>query len=141
MPVSARVSAGLLALLAVLLLLSAALTWSGREGVVDRFLAAQPDLGRADVRRYVVIGLLRDLLVGVVAAATAWGLTRRRVWGRWAGLAVAAFLGLLSVASALAAGGASVFTLLLIVLCLGVVSSLLARTTAAWVPLRVRGRG
>jgi predicted lipid-binding transport protein (Tim44 family) len=141
MPVSVRVATGLLGVLAVLLLLSAALTWFGREGVVDRFLLAQPDLTREEVTRFVVSGLLRDLVVGLVGTAAAVWLTRRRAWARWAGVAVAAFLGLLTLMSAVGAGGTSVFSLLLVVLCVGAVTSLLARTTAAWAPMRPRGRG
>jgi hypothetical protein len=54
---------------------------------------------------------------------------------------VAGFLGLLTVLSAFSAGGTSAFSLLLIVLCVGALSSLLARTTAAWTAARRRGRG
>jgi hypothetical protein len=141
MPVSVRVGTGVLAVLSVLLVASALLTWFGRETVVDRFLATQPDLDRAAVARFVLIGLVRDLLVGLVGAAAAWQLTRRRAWARWAGVAVAAFLGVLTLVSAAASGGTSVFSLLLIVLCVGAVTSLLARTTAAWAPMRPRSRG
>jgi hypothetical protein len=141
MPVSVRVAAGLLGVLAVLLLVSAALTWFGRDAVVDRFVDAQPDLSRDEVTRFVVLGLLRDLVVGVVGATAAFWLTRRRAWARWAGLVVAGFLGLLTLLSVAAAGGASGFSLLLIVLCMGAVTSLLARTSAGWAPMRPRGRG
>jgi hypothetical protein len=141
MPVSARVGAGLLGVLAVLLLVSAALTWFGRNVVVDRFVDAQPDLSRGEVTRFVVLGLLRDLVAGLVGAAAAFWLTRRRAWARWAGVVVAGFLGLLTLLSALTAGGATGFSLLLIVLCVGAVTSLLARTTADWAPIRPRGRG
>ena len=140
MPVSARVAAGLLGVLAVLLLVSATLTWFGRDGVVDRFVDAQPELSREEVSRFVVIGLLRDLVVGLAGAAAAFWLSRRRAWARWAGVVVAGFLGLLTLLSAGAAGGASGFALLLIVLCVGTVTSLLARTTAGWAPVRRRGR-
>jgi hypothetical protein len=139
MPVSVRVAAGLLAALAALLLIGAVLTWFGREGAADRFVAVQPELDRAAVLHYVVVGLVRDALVGVLGAAAAWGLTRRRSWARWAGVAMAGFLGLLTVLSAFSAGGTSVFSLLLIVLCVGALSSLLARTTTAWTAARGRG--
>ena len=141
MPVSVRMAAGLLGVLAVLLLVSAALTWFGRDGVVDRFVDAQPDLSRDEVTRFVVLGLLRDLVVGLAGAAAAFWLTRRRAWARWAGVVVAGFLGFLTLLSAASAGGASGFALLLIVLCVGTVTSLLARTTAGWAPMRRRGRG
>jgi hypothetical protein len=140
MPVSVRVAIGLLGALAVLLVLSGVLTWLGRDGVVDRFVAAQPELSRAEVSRFVLIGLLRDLLVGLVAAVAAVQLSRRRGWARWAGLAAAAFLGVLTLVSIASAGGTTVFSLLLLVLCVGAVSSLLARTTAGWTPGRSRSQ-
>ncbi|SDY25810.1 hypothetical protein SAMN05661080_02867 [Modestobacter sp. DSM 44400] len=139
MPVSVRVATGLLGVLAALLLLSAALTWFGREGVVDRFVLAQPELTREEVTRFVVGGLLRDLVIGVVGATAALWLARRRAWARWTGVAVAAFLGLLTFMSAIGAGGTSALSLLLLVLCVAAVTSLLAKTTAAWAPMRGRG--
>ncbi|MCW2677118.1 MAG: hypothetical protein JWR70_2158, partial [Modestobacter sp.] len=57
------------------------------------------------------------------------------------GVVVAGFLGVITLLSAAAAGGTSGLSLLLIVLCVGAVTSLLARTTAGWAPIRPRGRG
>lgn len=54
---------------------------------------------------------------------------------------MAVFLGLLTLLTTLSAGGASVFTLLLVVLCAGAATSLLARPTAAWAPRNAGGRG
>ena len=140
-PVSVLVAVVLLALLAGLLLVSAVLTLVGRETVVDSVLAAQPDVTRAEVDRLVLISTLRDLVLGLLAGASAWAVSRRRAWGRWSGLAVAVLLGLFTFASMVAAGGLTAFSLLAIVLCIGAASSLLAGTTAAWAPGRRRRAG
>ena len=135
-PPSLRIAVGLLLLLAVLLLASGALTLAGRETVVDRFLSVQPDLDRETVVRSLVLGQVRYLLVGVAALVAAVFLLRRRAWSRWLGLLAVLFLGLLTLLSMVDAGGATLFSLLVVVLCVGAASSLLAGTTASAV-----GRG
>lgn len=135
-PTSVRVAVGLLGAVAVLLLISAGLTLAGRDTVVEQFLTAQPDLARDEVERAVVLGQVRYLLVAVAAAVAAVSLLRRRSWARWLGVLAAGFLGLLTLLSVVSAGGTTVFSLLVVVLCVGAVSSLLARTTAAWAPGR-----
>ena len=137
MPPSARVSIVLLAVLAALLLTSALLTWGGREGVVEQYLRSQPGATRADADRLVLVNVVQGLVFGVLAAASAWALARRRPWGRWAGAATCGLLALLTVWVSVGVGGIPVTSLLLVVLCAGAVSSLLARTTADW----TRSRG
>ena len=141
MPPSVRVAVGLLALLAVLLLLNAGLTWFGRATVVDRIVAAQPTTSPADAERVVVLGLIPYLVIGVLAAASVVGLPRRRAWARWTGLAAALPLGLLTVWSMVAVGGATVVSLLVLVLSVAAVSSLLARPTADWFRARAHREG
>src|SRR5688500_5369322 len=87
MPPSARVSVVLLAVVAALLLTSALLTWGGREGVVEQYLRSQPDATRADADRLVLVNVVQGLLLGALAAVSAWALSRRHAWGRWAGVA------------------------------------------------------
>lgn len=135
-PTSVRVAAGLLGGLATLLLISATLTLLGRDTVVDRFLDAQPDLDRAEVARAVVLGQLRYLLIAVAAAVAVVFLLRRQPWARWLGVTAALFLGALTLLSIFSAGATTAFSLLIVVLCAGAVSSLLSRTTAAWAPGR-----
>lgn len=129
-----RVAVIAMAVLGVLLLASSLLTWFGRETVVDRFVTAQPELSRADVTRFLLLGLARDLLVGLVAVGSAIGVSRR--WGpaRWTGVAATLFLGLLTLFSVVSAGGTTPYSLLVVVLCAASASSLLARTTAEWAP-------
>ncbi len=132
-PTSVRVAVGLLGGLAFLLLVSAGLTLAGRDTVVDQFLSAQPDLDRDEVARAVLLGQVRYLLVALAAGVGAVFLLRRRAWGRWLGVLAALFLGLLTLLSVLSAGGTTVFSLLVVVLCVGAASSLLSRSTADWV--------
>ena len=141
MPPSVRVAVGLLALLAVLLLLNAGLTWFGRATVVDRIVAAQPTTSPSDAERVVVLGLIPYLVIGVLAAVAAVGLLQRRAWARWIGLAASVPLGLLTVWSMVAVGGATVVSLLVFVLSVAAVSSLLARPTANWLPARAHRGG
>lgn len=132
MPPSVRVAVVLLAVLAALLLTSALLTWGGRQGVVEQYLRSQPDATRADADRLVLLNVVQGLAFGVLAAVSAWAVARRQPWGRWAGVVTCALLGLLTVWLSVGVGGIAVTSLLLFVLCAGTVSSLLARTTAAW---------
>ncbi|TWH74604.1 hypothetical protein JD78_03148 [Modestobacter roseus] len=141
MPVSVKVAVGVLAALALLLLFSGVVSLALRDSIVDGFLEAQPDLERAEVDQFVLIGLVRDIAVGLLCAAAALFLPQRRRWARWAGLLGALFLGALTVVSMVTAGGLSPFTLLLVVLCAAAATSLLARTTTEWLPPVARRPG
>jgi uncharacterized membrane protein (DUF2068 family) len=132
MPASARVAVVLLAVVGALMLSSAGLTWGGRAGVVDQVLRAQPGATRADGERLVLVNVVQGLVFGVLAAVSAWALARRRGWARWTGLAATGLLALLTLWLSLGAGGIAVSSLLLLVLCVGAVTSLLAPTTAGW---------
>ena len=132
MPLSARMAVGVLAGLAVLLLLNALFTFLARDAVVDTFAHAQPDQPRSTAEQIVLIYLVQATDFGVPAAVSAWAVSQRRVWGRWTGLATGVLLLLITLGATLLAGGVAVSTLLVLVLCIAAVVSLLARTTAAW---------
>ena len=138
-PTSARVAVVLLAVIGVLLLLSALLTWLGREGVVQTYLRSQPDAARAEGERLVLLNVLQGVLFGVPAVVSAWAVSRRHGWARWAGVVTCSLLALLTLWLSTGAGGIAVTSLLLLVLCIGAVSSLLAPTTAAWTAARAGG--
>ena len=141
MPTSARVAVGLLAAIGVLLLLSALLTWGGREGVVEAYLRSQPGATRAEGERLVLLNVFQGLVFGVPAVVAAWSVTRRRAWSRWTGVVTCVLLALLTVWTSVAARGVAVSSLLLLVLCAGAASSLLAATTASWTQSGARDRG
>jgi hypothetical protein len=143
MPTSVRVAVILLSLLAVLLLLNAALTWFGREVITDQLVEAQPDVSRTNALQSVILFMIAYLGIGVLTALAAVFLPRRHAWARWIGLSTTVLLGLLALLSALASGGVSALSLLILVLSLGAITSLLARSTAEWIPKlgRPTGRG
>jgi len=140
MPVSGRVAVGVLAGLAVLLLLSGLVTFAARDAVVDSFAAAQPGSPRSDAEQVVLVNLLQSVVFGLLAAVSAVFLARRRGWARWTGVAAALLLGLITLGATVITGGVAASSLLVLVLCAAAVASLLARTTAAWVPGDPRSR-
>ena len=132
-----RVAVVLMSVLAGLLLLNAGLTLYGREGVAEA-VAEGSDISQADAERFILLWAVPYLVIGLVLAVSAWFLPRRQAWARWTGLAASLLLALLTLFGVVAAGGVTVASLLLLVLSVAAVTSLLARTTAGWVP-KLRG--
>ena len=132
-PPSVRVAAIVMGVLAALLLTNAALSWFGMTAIVDR-VVEEGDRSRDDVQRVLVQSIVLYLVLGALIALSAWFLPRRQPWARWVGLAATVALALLTIVSVLAAGGVTIYSLLLLVLAVAAVTSLLARTTGAWVP-------
>jgi hypothetical protein len=121
-----------MAALAALLLLNAAITWFGRDGVATALVDAG-GITRAEAERAVVVWLVPYLLIGLLLLAGAVFLPRRRWWALWAGLAGSAALAALTLVSAFATGGSTPESLLLLVLSLAAITSLASRTTKRWV--------
>ena len=132
MPPSARVAVILLAVIGLLLLVSAGLTWGGRTGVVDQYVRSRPGATRAEGNSLVVRNVVQGLVFGIPAVVTAWFVPRRKAWARWGGVVTCGLLAVLTVVLSAQAGGIAVTSLLLVVFCVGAVSSLLAPSTAAW---------
>jgi hypothetical protein len=139
MPTSVKVSVGVLAGLAALLLLSSLLTALAWDAVVDAVADGQ-DTSRADASQVVRINLAQSVVFGLLAALSAVYLARGRAWARWTGLAAALLLGLVTLGATLLAGGIAVTSQLVIVLCAAAAASLLTRTTAAWTSSGPRSR-
>lgn len=134
MPTSVRVAVVVMAVLAPLLLLTAALLWVGYDAAVAGVMASGGDVTRGAAGQFVVRSLVANLVLGVLLALAAWFLPRRQPWARWVGLTAVVVLGLLTVFQVLSAGGVTVISLLLLVLTIAAITSLLARPTAAWAP-------
>ena len=133
MPVPVRVAVILLGTLAAMLLLYAAITWLGREGLAEAVGRARPDYSPDEAARYVLVDALPYLVIGVALAVSAWFLPQHRRWARWTGLAASLLLAgrmLLGMASI---GGVTPISLLVVVLSVAAVTSLLARPTVGWV--------
>ena len=131
MPASVRVAVGLMGLLAAMLLLYAAITWLGRDGLAEA-LARRPDFTQAEAARYVLISAAPYLAVGVVLAVSAWFLPQRRPWAHWTGVAASFLLAGLMLLGMASIGGVTPISLLVLVLAVAAVTSLLARTTVGW---------
>lgn len=134
MPTSARVAVGLMGTLAALLLLYSAITWLGRDGLAAAVGRARPDLSADEAARYVLVSALPYLILGVMLAVSAAFLPRRRPWARWIGVGSAFLLAGMMLLSMVSIGGMTPISLFVLVLAVATVSSLIARTTVAWVP-------
>jgi glucan phosphoethanolaminetransferase (alkaline phosphatase superfamily) len=134
MPTSVRVATIVMAVLAALLLSSAALLWYSYDAAVTRIMSDVDGATRAEAEQFVTTSLVPALVLGLLLALAAWFLPRRQPWARWVGLAAAGLLALLNLNSIVVAGGLSAYSLLQLVLSVGAVTSLVARPTAAWVP-------
>jgi hypothetical protein len=139
MPTSVRVAVIVMAVLAALLLTNAALLWYGYDAAVER-IVRDSDFTRDQARQFVTLSLVPNLVMGLLLALSAWFLPRRQPWARWTGLAAAGLLTFLTLFQILAAGGITIASLFLLVLSVATVTSLVARTTGAFVP-RLRTSG
>ena len=139
MPTSARVALVLMAALAAMLLLYAAITWLGRDGLAQAVGRARPGLSADEAARYVLVSALPYLVVGLVLAVSAWFLPQRRPWARWTGLAGSFLLAGLMLLGMASIGGVTPISLLVLVLSVAAVTSLLARPTVSWIPRRRPG--
>ena len=133
MPASALVSVVVMGLLAAMLLLYAAITWLGRDGLAEAVARARPGLSQDEAARYVLVSALPYLVVGLALAVSAWFLPQRRPWARWTGLAASFLLAGLMLLGMASIGGATPISRLVLLLAVAAVTSLLARPTADWV--------
>jgi hypothetical protein len=140
MPTSVRVSIGVLAGLAVLLLLSALVTFVARDAVVDALAQAQPDSPRSDAQQVVQVNLAQSVVFGLLTGVSAVYFARGRRWARWTGLTATLLLGLITLGAMVLTGGVSISSQLVLVLCVAAVASLLTPTTAAWAATGPRSR-
>jgi uncharacterized protein YggT (Ycf19 family) len=138
MPTSVRVAVVVMSILAGLLLLVAAVNLYALQEFSER-IAAEQGISEGDAQSSILLLLAPYVVLGIIFALAAWFVPRRHAWARWLGLAAAAMLAVLHVLSAAMGGGITVLTLLLFVLCLAAITSLVARTTSAWIP-RLRAK-
>lgn len=131
MPTSARVAVALLALLAVLLLANAALTWFAQDVLVDR-LAAEPGADRAAVAQQLLLFLIAYAIMGLSALLAAVFLPRRHLWARMVGVLVMSLLAVVTLFSIVTTGGVSAYWLLALVASVAAVTSLVSGQTTAW---------
>ena len=133
MPTSVRVAVIAMSLLAGLLLLSVAVSLYLLESLSAK-LAENANISVDDAQQRLLITVLPYLVFGLMFAVSAWFLARRHAWARWTGLTAASVIAMLHVLAALGGAGIALGSLLQVVLALAVISSLLSKRTAAWVP-------
>lgn len=130
MPTATRVAVILLALLAVLLLANAVLTWLAQETIIDQVVAAGAD--RDDAAQSVLLFMLAYAVVGVAGLVAAVFLPKRRRWARQIGLLTTSLLVVLTLFSVVTGGVISPIGLLVLVAAIAGFSSLLSRQTKDW---------
>ncbi len=130
MPTATRVAVILLALLAVLLLTNAVLTWLAQETIIDQVVAAGAD--RDDAAQSVLLFMLAYAVVGVAGLVAAVFLPKRRRWARQIGLLTTSLLVVLTLFSVVTGGVISPIGLLVLVAAIAGFSSLLSRQTKDW---------
>jgi hypothetical protein len=138
MPTSVRIAVIVMAVMAALLLTSAALLWYGYDALVDR-LVGEGNISRADAGRFVTLSIIPNLILGVLLALSAWFLPRRQTWARWTGLATSGLLAVLTTLQLLSGSSLTIASLLLLVLAIAAVTTLASRSTRGFVP-RLRAR-
>jgi len=131
MPTATRVAVILLALLAVLLLANAVLTWLAQETIIDQVVASGAT--RDDAARSVLLFMLAYAVVGVAGLLAAVFLPRRRRWARQIGLLTTSLLVVMTLFSVVTGGVISPIGLLVLVAAIAGFSSLLSRQTKDWV--------
>jgi hypothetical protein len=127
-----RVAVGVMAVLAVLLLLNAVLVWIGRDGVANALVDAN-GISRAQAEQDIVVWLIPRTLIGLMLLMGALFLRGGRRWALWTGMVASAALAALTLISSFAVGASSPESLLALVLSLAAITSLAARPTKAWV--------
>ena len=132
MPTPTRVAVVLLALLGVLLLANAALTWFAQETLVDR-LARQPGADRETVAQQLLLFLVAYAVMGVSALLAAAFLPRRHTWARQVGVLVMSLLAVVTLFTIVTTGGVSPYWLLALIASVAALTSLLSKETRAWV--------
>ena len=131
MPTPTRVAVILLALLGVLLLANAALTWFAQDVLIDR-LAAEPGADREAVAQQLLLFLVAYAVMGGSALLAAAFLPRRRTWARSVGVLVMSLLAVVTLFSLVTTGGLSPYWLLALIASVAAVTGLASKQTTAW---------
>jgi hypothetical protein len=130
MPTPTRVAVILLALLGVLLVANAVLTWLAQEAIIDRIVDTGAD--RDAAARSVLLFLLSYAVIGVSSLLASIFLPRRRRWARQVGILTTSLLVVMTIFSTVTGGAISPIGLLVLVSAIAGLTSLLSKQTKAW---------
>ena len=136
MPTATRVAVILLALLAVLLLANAVLTWLAQETIIAQIVESGVD--RDAAAQSVLLFMLAYAVIGLTGLLAAVFLPRRRRWARQLGLLTTSLLVVMTLISVVTGGGISPIGLLVLVAAVAGFTSLLSRQTKDWMRGDVR---
>ena len=131
MPTPTRVAVILLALLGVLLLLNSALLWFAQETAVDQ-LSRQSGADPEQSAQQLLLFLIAYAIIGLSGLLAAAFLPRRHTWARQVGILVTSLLVVMTLFTAVTAGGITPISLLVLVSALAGLTSLLSRQTKDW---------
>ncbi len=131
MPTATRVAVILLALLGVLLLANAVLTWVGQETIIDQIV--ETGVERDAAAQSVLLFMLAYALIGVSSLLASIFLPRRRNWARQVGVLTTSLLMVMTLFSILTGGAISPIGLLVMVSAIAGLTSLVTRQTKDWV--------
>jgi hypothetical protein len=131
MPTATRVAVILLALLAVLLLANALLTWVGQELIIDQIVETGVD--RDAAAQSVLLFMIAYAVIGVTSLLASIFLPRRRAWARQVGVLTTSLLMVMTIFSIATGGTISPIGLLVLVAAVGGLTSLVSRQTKDWV--------
>jgi hypothetical protein len=135
MPTATRVAVILLALLAVLLLANAVLTWLAQETIIDQIV--ETGVERDAAAQSVLLFMIAYAVIGLTGLMSAVFLPKRRRWARQTGLLTTSILILMTFISVVTGGGISPIGLLVLVAAVAGLTSLLSRQTKDWLQGRV----
>jgi len=136
LPTPTRVAVILLALLGVLLLANAVLTWLAQETIVDQIIATGVDPDAA--AQSVLLFMIAYAVIGVTSLLAAIFLPKRRGWARQLGVMTTSLLVVMTLISVVTGGGISPIGLFVLVAAVAGLTSTLSRQTRDWVQGVVR---
>ena len=136
MPTPTKVAVILLALLGVLLLLNALLTWVGQEVIIDQIVETGAD--RDAAAQSVLLFMLAYGVIGLSSLLASIFLPRRRRWAGQVGVLTTSLLVVMTLFSVITGGVISPIGLLVLVGAIAGLTSLVSRQTKDWVQGVVR---
>jgi hypothetical protein len=130
MPTPTRIAVILLALLGVLLLANALVTWLSQETLIDQIEKTGVD--RDAAAQSVLLFLIAYIIIGLSALLASIFLPRRRNWARQVGILTTSLLVVMSVIATASGAGISIVGLLVPISAIVGLICLMSQQTKAW---------
>ena len=130
MPTPTRIAVILLALLGVLLLANALVTWLSQETLIDQI--EKTGVERDAAAQSVLLFLIAYVIIGLSALMASIFLPRRRNWARQVGILTTSLLVVMSVIATASGSGISIVGLLVPLSAIVGLICLMSQQTKAW---------